>query len=594
MTYGSRQLRRTPWTGAVKLTRGLSVVTLTTLYLCLAFRLFEHTFWTTGLGDWWDPYFINFLLEHWYQSGLRFTDPTTPPMFFPVEGTLGYSHGLILYVPFYVLARLFLHPFQAYNMALFTVMGSGVLCLYAFLRRFVHLTFAESLLVTLFFLTSSNVMGPWIGIWSQRASVFLVPAILYGAFASYSMPLGSRRRIAALGAGFLSTLLYTQDFYTGHFVFSFAALACLAWLVLARRLLVSRSTAFRQVAGRRSVYAALAVVVFAGAWMLIVAVTGGGAIGLFGLSLSSRDWRRPALVVLAALGFLMSRRGFRESWLLPFLTGTFIGGCVFLWIYLDSYRTHREFPLEGITSRLRPFDGDFRGGYESLRSFVLLGVLAIAAWIPRAGVSRAVRFAATGALLVSFIVLAIPFRFGDVSVWTVMRHLLPGFSSISDPTRIIYIYELAAALWIGWFISRLPRGSVFRVSATVLILLLLVIHPNIVALDFLRPRETYARWVEAPIVKDPSCRAFVIKAASAAYGERPNNAWTTYPMDAMWVALRHSIPTLNGYSAWAPPGYSIGNPHDPDYHAAVDRWIAHRSLTGVCVFDVEKRTMTPW
>ena len=204
------------------------------------------------------------------------------------------------------------------------------------------------------------------------------------------------------------------------------------------------------------------------------------------------------------------------------------------------------------------------------------------------------RLATVAALVVSLAVLAVPFRFGEFSIWLVMRSLLPGFSSISDPTRIIYIYELVATLWAGWFISRLRPRSPVRVSAALLILLLLVVSPNFFAFGFQRPRETYARWVDAPVAKDPSCRSFVIKAASAAYGERPDNAWTTYPMDAMWVALRHSIPTLNGYSAWSPPGYAIGNPHDAGYNAAVDRWIADHSLRGVCVFDIEKRTMTPW
>ena len=578
----------------MKLTRALGVVTLTTLYLSSIFRLFEDTFWTTGLGDWWDPYFINFLLEHWYQSGLHLTDPTTPPMFFPVEGTLGHSHGLILYVPFYAIARLSLHPFQAYNAALFAVMASGVFCLYALLRRFLQLTFAESLLVSLFFLTSANVMGPWIGIWSQRASVFLVPAILLATLASYAAAPGPRRQIATLGAGLLSTLLYTQDFYTGHFVFFFAALAGIVWLVLARPVLAGAAKRFWHLAGSTPVSAALAIAVLAGAWTLFVAASGGGGIHFLGLTLSSRDWRRPAIIVIAAFTFLMSRRAFRESWLLPFLTGAFLGGCLFLWIYLDSYRTHREFPAGVVTSNLRSFSGDFRGGYESLRSFVLLGLFAVVAWIPRADVNRTLRGAAFAALFVSLAVLAVPFRFGQFSIWLVMRDLLPGFSAISDPTRIIYVYELAATLWAGWFISRLRPGSPLRVSAALLILLLLVVHPNFLAFDFLRPRETYARWVEAPIAKDPSCQSFVIKAASAAYGERPNNAWTTYPMDAMWVALQHSIPTLNGYSAWSPPGYSIGNPHDAGYKAAVDRWIADHSLRGVCVFDIESRTMTPW
>ena len=578
----------------MKFTRGLSVVALTTLYLSFAFRLFEGTFWTTGLGDWWDPYFINFLLEHWCLSALRLTDPTTPPMFFPTVGTLGYSHGLILYVPFYATARFFFHPFQAYNVALFALISSGVYCLYVLLRRFLQLTFAESLLLSLFFLTSPNVMSQPIGVWSQRASVFLVPGILLAAFASHAMARGPQRVIAALSAGFLSTLLYTQDFYTGHFVFFFAALAALVWLIVARGTLVSRSLQFWRNERSASLYAAVLIVVVAGAWTLLVAASGGASIRFLGHAISSRDWRRPAVIVLAGCTFLMSRRALAGSWFLPFVSGAFAGGCVFLWIYLDAYRTHREFPTDIITSKLQAFAGDPRGGYDSLRSFSLVGLLTIAAWIPRVGPNGTLRRITIAALVVSLAVLAVPFRFGGFSIWLWMRDLLPGFSSISDPARIVYIYELAAALWTAWFISQLRPASLLRIFAAVLILLFLVVHPNLVALGFHRPRATYARWVEAPVTKDPSCRSFVIDAASAAYGERPHNAWTTYPMDAMWVALRYSIPTLNGYSAWNPPGYGIGNPHDADYHAAVDRWIALHALRGVCRFDVENRTMTPW
>ena len=92
----------------------LSILLVTSAaYLGYVFRSAEGTFWTTGAGDWIDPYFINALLEHWYRSVASLADPASPPMYFPVGKTLGYSHGLILYAPFYGIGRLFLHPFQA-------------------------------------------------------------------------------------------------------------------------------------------------------------------------------------------------------------------------------------------------------------------------------------------------------------------------------------------------------------------------------------------------------------------------------------------------------------------------------------------------
>ena len=75
----------------------LSILLVTSAaYLAYVFRFAEGTFWTTGAGDWIDPYFINALLEQWYRIEATQADPASPPMYFPVGKTLGYSHGLIL------------------------------------------------------------------------------------------------------------------------------------------------------------------------------------------------------------------------------------------------------------------------------------------------------------------------------------------------------------------------------------------------------------------------------------------------------------------------------------------------------------------
>jgi hypothetical protein len=108
------------------------------------FDIFHETFWRAGLGDWIDPYFINYLLEHWYHSVATLSDPSSPPMYFPVQKTLGYSHGLILYAPFYIFVRLFFHPFQAYSLSLFIAIETGIVCLYLLFRRFLKLSFLES------------------------------------------------------------------------------------------------------------------------------------------------------------------------------------------------------------------------------------------------------------------------------------------------------------------------------------------------------------------------------------------------------------------------------------------------------------------
>ncbi|MDP9224021.1 MAG: hypothetical protein M3P18_09215 [Actinomycetota bacterium] len=52
-------------------------------------------------------------------------------------------------------------------MSLFIVIETGILCLYVIFRKFFELTFIESLLLSVFFFTSQNVINKSVGVWSQ-------------------------------------------------------------------------------------------------------------------------------------------------------------------------------------------------------------------------------------------------------------------------------------------------------------------------------------------------------------------------------------------------------------------------------------------
>src|SRR6188768_2741443 len=146
--YTARRVR-----GSVRLLRAAIVLGLSVSFVGALFRITSGDFWTRGLGDWIDPYFINYLQEHWRHSFLTLSSPASPPMFFPEPRTLGYSHGLVLYAPFYLAARLFFHTFQADSLALLLVIETGIICLYVFFRKILSLSFVESLLLTAFFVT---------------------------------------------------------------------------------------------------------------------------------------------------------------------------------------------------------------------------------------------------------------------------------------------------------------------------------------------------------------------------------------------------------------------------------------------------------
>jgi hypothetical protein len=526
----------------VRFVRAAVVVGLSLWYFAFVFRVSEGTFLNTGLGDWVDPYFINYLLEHWVTSVPRLADPSSPPMYFPAAGTLGYSHSLVLFVPFYAVPRLFLHPFIAYNLCIFLVLLAGTWSLYAILRRYAGLDFFTSLLLTAFFATSENIINGLTSIWTQRASVFLIPPILLVGLTAARLADGWWRTALAALTGLSTILLFTHDFYTGMLAFLVAALC--------------------------------------GAGTLVTH-------GAQGREAAVEFWRT------------------NQRYVLALAAGLVVGVFIFLFIHFDAYKAHPRFPEDQLLNQLVLVDSSkWRSTaevvsnllhYASVRTFAFALLVAALAWVPWFGVRHEDRKYGLWFLVVSVLVLVMPLRWHNFSIWHAFFEPLPGFGAIRDPKRIAYFYELGAVFVAALFVMRLPRASALRVIVPLLALLFLAGDWNRERFDFSRPREPFQRWVAAPIAVDPSCRSFFIKGASTIYMTRSFHMWALYNIDAAFIALDLRIPTLNGYSAWWPEGWGLANPQEEaDYMKRVDEWIAGRQLRGVCALDIDVRTMRPY
>jgi hypothetical protein len=597
----------------MRLVRASVVLAVSLTYLSYVFDIFHQTFWTAGLGDWLDPYFINYLLEHWYHALSTFSDPFSPSMFYPAQKTLGYSHALILYAPFYVPVRLFFHPFQAYSLALFIVIETGIVCLYVIFRRFLELSFVESLLLTTFFFTSANVINGTIGVWSQRASVFLVPPILLLALVSYHLPAGRARLAIATLSGFLATLLFPHDFYSGFFAFLFAALFVAVWVLVEGHISVVLPL-FQLQRFRSGEKAALAGAFLTAAWSFYLWSTGGVRMRIAGIRIRSQDWHRPALLsLLCVIAFVWLRGAPRAvdlkpvlqktraafgSWAVAFSVGCVAGVFVFLWAYLAAYAEHPRFPEQDLLNqiRVRRWSGWIRvlqdlNPYDTTRSFKLVTFAAIAACIPRLGIDRKTRWYVWWAVAASAIVFLMPVQVDGLSIWLSVFRYVPGFSVIRDPTRIIYLYELAFIVAAALCLRRLQHRPAYRACICLLFSYFLVTDRRVDILGYERPLGVFHQWVESPIQIDPACRSFYVKGASPDYMSRSPNKWALYAGDSMFIALKHGLPTLNGYSAWGPEGWELMNPQEPTYSERVGNWIQKNNLKDVCELDIEARMM---
>jgi uncharacterized membrane protein len=611
------------------------VVALFAAYFAFVFQLESGTWLSSGLHDWIDPYFINGLLEHWYVSLTTFSDPISPPMFHPARGTLGYSHGLILFAPFYAAIRPFLDPFPAHTFTLYLVMLTGAVCLYHLFRR-IGLGAVEGLILSAFFATSQNVVSDGTFVWSQRVSVFLIPPILLLAHIALRSDRALARVMAGGTAGLLSTLLLTQDFYTGAFAWLAVGVTLIAWISIEghlgrfvaawARFVYSVAKTFRELAypERTLDRALLAIAALSTVWAVIVAIHPIERTNLGPVRFSSRDPWPAIYVAMATAGWYSARRWrwrkrvrraapavgrgrtgvlFQRrppTAIVAFSCGAAIGLVLFFVVYTASFLEYRDLAAEQVWGHLvqpalegssprRVIDELMR--YESGRSFVLVVVLAGVLWLPRLEAPRPIRIGALVVLAWSLFVFLTPLRFDSFSLWKATAGWLPGMAGVRDPMRIVYVHELVVSVLVAALLVGLPRQSTKRLALAALVLALIAVEWNTTRFQFKRPVSTFRDWVEAPIAIDPSCRSFFVKGGSDTYMSRSDHMWSLYGVDALFIALRHGIPTLNGYTAYGPFDWDLGNPQHSDYEEKVRIWIEKYRLDRVCALDIDARTM---
>lgn len=587
-----------------------------------------------GLGDWIDPYFINFLLEHWYQAIGHGADPLALGIFYPGSHALGYSHSLLLFAPFYAVVRPFLHPFLADTAALALVLVTGSVSLFVVFRRGLRLTLVEAVVTSAFFWTSANAVNGSTGIWEQRASIFLVPTIavigLWAMRGAATIP----RQVAAGLAGFLIASLPTQDFYTGALTALVAVLIAPGMMAASPAEVVRRTVAAMRTGLRRADATSRPA---PGVWWVAAGLAGLGVaaaltahpierVYIAGVGISAHRTAVLTAASLLALAYYGIRRWhvmasaasvvrsavralrIRASGLDPRVTAAGIGAlaglALFLVVYAGAFLERGSFPADQLLGSMKALTHDswrdpgawFTSNrpYPTLRSFGLVLVLAAVTWTMPLDAAPRWRRHARWFLAVSVIVLLIPYRFGDLTLWRAVFAPWPGLGAIRDPKRIIEPFELAIAVFAAAFLAQQRARPLGRGLIVAAMVALAAADWNDATFRYARDPAVFDRDVQAPIAVDPSCRSFFLRPEPAADTARSDNPASLYGVDASFVALDTGVPTLNGYSGWWPEDWRLSNPEDRNYVRDLDEWIASRHLHDVCALDLDARAMRPY
>ena len=532
------------------------------------FRDFVFSGFTRIIGNNADTRFIAFLHEHWYRVWLGENGWRSPPMFFPVEGTLGYSDGFLLnqlaYVP---LRALGLEPLAAFETTFIVLSAVGFFGAYAFLTRTVHATPGTALAGAAIFAFSNNLFLS--AVHPQLYGIYYLPPIFLGA-AAVVQALASHGRMPRAGlplaflVGLSVPLLLLTSFYIGFYVLLAGLVFSIAALLLApefRTLLCAR-------------------------WRRAAALAGAAALGfVVGMV--------PFLVAHYPVLSEFGGRPYREALAYATVPAKLIlPEAENIWAFVFRF-------LPGV-------DPERMGSGEigiSCPPFLTLSALAALWFSLRHGARRDALTPVFQAMIVTAVILSLlSVKIGTFSLWYLIHHAVPGASGVRAILRIHLMAGCLLALSIPFILRTcLADAPVRRLGPSARSALAAAFLSALVVeqINLGRNSEVDRRATEAFLASVPhpgDCPSFYIETPRSPImttPRSPNMGWAEVQVDAILLAHHLSLPTFNGLSGQVPAGWNLYDPTKPDHAASVRAWMAQNGLARSCALNAREKTWRP-
>ncbi len=506
---------------------------------------------TSGLrlmsGDAGDTRLIAFLLEHQWQALLGHAAWPSPPMFYPQPGTLGYADA-------FVLQGLLYWPLRALGSDVFTALQVSTLLLnalnYAVMAWLLHRVLRLGVLPTiagalLFAFNSAK--------FNQFVHLQLQPLLLLPLMVALCVDLARRMETLPPRGVFLRlagvALLLDLQLLSGVYVAWFFGFYGLLYLGLLLLLAPTRVWLARHVVRHVAAIAAAAGVFLVGAIPFAV---------LYVPVLRDAGWRSYG-----------DAQGMIPSWYSVLL----LGDRNWLWAWLEK-RVPHFYEL--------PFFWEHRIGLGAVVTLAWLALTFAVLRAVRPWPVRAARAAPTSAHFLAVLVLAVTafyllgMKYAGHSPWWFAFHTVPGIKSIRAVSRYVIVLALPMAIALAWALDALLTRV--RMPGRVALAALV----TLAALEQVGTRDGYDKAQAAARIQTlaarlpQGCAAFYVTAPQV---DPVLNV--SRHIDAMLVAQRTGVPTLNGYSGQAPKDWSgVFQIGDPAYEQHVAAWVQARGVRG--------------
>jgi hypothetical protein len=552
---GESERRTATWNLRAVLPTALYVIGALVFFRWQIFSNFDLVF-----GELADTNDVAFLHEHIYRWLWGRADFLSPPFFFNLTETLGYSDAFLLdeivYVPLRLLGA---DPLLAITLTAIVLSAVGYVFAYLLLRRS-DVSVPVASLAALIFTFPNNLYLE--SFHPQCFAVYYIPIIAYCGLLAVSEL--HQRPVRAYLLGAFAAGLYGVLFSTAYYIAWFFGLGVLIFTAIAGYVAWPRlRTWWRQHPPR-----------------------------MFGL------------LLVAALGFTAALSVFVIIYAPVLATGAKRSFAEYLDdapqpIDIINVGTNNVI-WSGLIRSLHLIRDDRLANPEiSIALTPVVEVLLLASAVlairsrlwPASDIGRISRaFVIAGASVCAlFYLLAI--KIDDVSLFHLLYAIVPGANAIRVGYRGMIVANLFAAIAIGLTLDRLIQSSwseplpLMRSRR----LFALIALASIAAIEQvnLKQASEISRKLErqhlSAVGRAPrECRSFYVAARRARVQE-----------DAMRIAQAQHLPTINGDSGLYPPDWDLDKPYRAGYEGRAIYWAVRRGIVeGLCRLDVGTGTWT--
>jgi hypothetical protein len=178
----------------------------------------------------------------------------------------------------------------------------------------------------------------------------------------------------------------------------------------------------------------------------------------------------------------------------------------------------------------------------------------------------------------------------DVSPWRFVYLFFPGAKGLRTVARYVTVMTLPMAMAFAFVVHRGMQNISIQKNALVRMCLTAGMFA-VIALGLFEQlgrapafsKSAEIAWLNKLATRLPeNCSSFYVVA-----GAVRRHIKEEYQIDAMLLSIMRQVPTLNGYSGYVSPGWSLREVVAPGYEENVRRWISRNKIDGhICQLEI--------